>query len=59
VQGDGEMSYTDEELLASVRSHAFEALVTVTLLRHHDSVKAELRPHFENVLNLIDGMDTN
>jgi hypothetical protein len=53
------MSYTDEELLASVRSHAFEALVTVTLLRHHDSVKAELRPHFENVLNLIDGMDTN
>lgn len=48
------MGYTNEQLLASAREHAFQGIVTISVLRERDQLRDELKKHFEAILDAID-----
>jgi len=50
------MSYTDAEIIASIREDAFNAAVKVSALQHHMELRAHLLPHLTAVMDVIDGM---
>ena len=47
--------YSEDQLIANARDHAFQGLVFATVLRDNKPVKAVLHAHFTEILKAIDG----
>lgn len=47
---------TDEELIDIIREDVFQCILKSAALQHHRNLQADIRPHFEAILNAIDGL---